>query len=170
MWQYSGQERPSFAEQPEVGQESVWDYPRPPKVVSCQHLVEVFHKDIAIARSTATYRVLETASPPTFYIPKTDVDWSQLINVAGHSNCEWKGQATYWVLASEPHAAPVAWNYPDPKQEYEMLRDYTSFYPNRVACYVKGERVRPQPGTFYGGWITSNIVGPFKGEPGTEYW
>lgn len=170
MWEYRGQKRPSFAEQPKTGQESVWDYPRPPKVAASKHPVEVIHNDIVIARSVRTYRVLETASPPTFYIPKEDIDWSQLIEIAGHSNCEWKGRATYWALTSDPTDVPVAWYYTHPKHEFEMLLDHISFYPGRVACYVNGERVRPQPGRFYGGWITNEIVGPFKGEPGTEYW
>lgn len=170
MWEYQGQKRPSFAKQPKAGQESVWDYPRPPKVVVCNYSVEVIHNNIVIARSVEAYRVLETASPPTFYIPRKDIDWSQLVEAPGRSVCEWKGMATYWALAVEPTGAPVAWHYTDPSREFEMLRGYTSFYPGRVACYVNGERVRPQPGEFYGGWITSEIVGPVKGAPGTEHW
>ena len=170
MWQYSGQKRPLFAEQPGAGQESVWDYPRPPKVVACTHLIEVFHKMMVIARSVETYRVLETASPPTFYIPKEDIDWSLLVKTPMTSICEWKGLARYWALASDPEGPPVAWRYDAPKSEFAMLREFTSFYPARVACYVNGERVRPQPGEFYGGWITSEVVGPFKGFPGTGHW
>jgi uncharacterized protein (DUF427 family) len=170
MWEYYGQKRPSFADQPKAGQESVWDYPRPPKVVACNRTVEIIHNNIVIAHSVETYRVLETASPPTFYIPKKDIDWSQLVAVPGHSVCEWKGVATYWALVVDPVGIPVAWQYNEPYSKFEMLRDHTSFYPGRIECYVDGERVRPQPGRFYGGWITSEIVGPFKGESGTEQW
>jgi len=170
MWEYNGQKRPSFAQQPQAGQESVWDYPRPPRVVACKRSVQVIHNLIVISRSVETYRVLETASPPTIYIPKNDIDWSLLVEAAGHSFCEWKGLATYWALASDPNGTPVAWRYDDPKPEFEMLREHTSFYPGRVACYVDNERVRPQRGEYYGGWITSEIVGPFKGEPGTQHW
>ena len=170
MWEYNGQKRPSFAEQPKAGQESVWDYPRPPRVVACKRSVQVIHNLIVISRSVDTYRVLETASPPTIYIPKKDIDWSLLVEMPGHSFCEWKGLATYWALTSDPSGPPVAWHYDDPKPEFEMLREHTSFYPGRVACYVDSERVRPQRGEYYGGWITSEIVGPFKGEPGTQHW
>lgn len=170
MWEYNGQKRPSFAQQPQAGQESVWDYPRPPRVVACKRSVQVIHNLIVISRSVETYRVLETASPPTIYIPKNDIDWSLLVEAQGHSFCEWKGLATYWALASDPNGTPVAWRYDDPKPEFEMLREHTSFYPGRVACYVDNERVRPQRGEYYGGWITSEIVGPFKGEPGTQHW
>ena len=116
MWQYTGQKRPSFAEQPKAGQESVWDYPRPPRVEVCQHIVEVIHKVNVIARSVETYRVLETASPPTFYIPKQDIDWSLLVETSMTSVCEWKGLATYWKLATDPDGPPVAWRYDDPKR------------------------------------------------------
>ena len=156
--------------QPQSGQESVWDYPRPPKVVACERLVEVTLDDGMIARSRNTYRVLETASPPTFYVPEKDIDWSHLVEAPGHSFCEWKGLASYWALATDPAVSPVAWRYTDPKPEFEMLKGYTSFYPGRIACYVDGERVRPQPGEFYGGWITSDIAGPVKGKPGTGHW
>lgn len=123
-----------------------------------------------LARSERTYRVLETASPPTYYIPEKDVTMELLVRSPGGSICEWKGAAQYWSLASDRRGEPVAWSYGDPKPDYKMLRGCVSFYPGRVACCVDGERVRPQPGGFYGGWITNGIVGPFKGEPGTEHW
>jgi uncharacterized protein (DUF427 family) len=170
MWNYQGHKRPPFAEQPQAGQESVWDYPRPPKVVACSCRVKVMHNTKVIADSTEVWRVLETASPPTFYIPNKDIDWAWLIAKPGHSFCEWKGKATYWALADEAAGAPVAWQYDQPFAEYGMLREHTSFYPARVACYVNGERVRPQHGEFYGGWVTNDIVGPFKGDPGTGNW
>ena len=170
MWQYRGQQRPPFAERPGPGQESVWDYPRPPGVIAYHRPVSVKHNDIVIARTSDTFRVLETASPPTFYISEPDIDWSRLVETQHHSYCEWKGEATYWALAPDPDGAPVAWRYNEPLAGFEMLRGYTSFYPGRVACYVDGERVRPQTSAFYGGWITDDIVGPFKGDPGTGEW
>ena len=170
MWEYRGQKRPPFAEIPGIDQESVWDYPRPPKTVPCNRTVEVTANDIVIARSQNAVRVLETASPPTFYIPPTDVDWTQLIEIPGTSFCEWKGSATYWALKSDPDKIPVGWNYPNPSPEFDEIRSYIAFYPGRVSCFVNGEKVRPQAGKFYGGWITDDIVGPFKGEPGSGHW
>lgn len=170
MWEYRGQKRPPFAEDPSAGQESVWDYPRPPSVQACSRLVVVRSDGIGLARSSETYRVLETASPPGFYLLEKDVDWTQLVPASGSSICEWKGVASYWSLAADPQGAPVGWSYADPHPEFKMLRGSISFYPGRIACYVDGERVRPQSGEFYGGWITSDVVGPFKGEPGTEHW
>jgi uncharacterized protein (DUF427 family) len=170
MWDYRGQQRPPFAERPEPGQESVWDYPRPPKVVASSSKISVLHNDSVIARSTATYRVLETASPPTFYIPKKDVDWTLLVPAPEQTFCEWKGVASYWSLADNPAGAAVAWQYMDPRKGFEKLREHVSFYPARVACYVDSERVRPQHSEFYGGWVTNNIAGPFKGDPGSGKW
>ena len=170
MWKHRGQQRPSFAVQPKAGQESVWDYPRPPIVVNCSRVVKVIHNDIIIASSIETYRVLETASPPSFYIPKKDIDWRHLVASPEKSFCEWKGEASYWVLGVNPHGRPVAWQYNDPFSAFGMLREHTAFYPGRIACYVDGERVRSQHGKFYGGWITNEIVGPFKGDPDTGNW
>jgi uncharacterized protein (DUF427 family) len=113
---------------------------------------------------------METASPPGFYLPSTDIRWDELVPAGGRSFCEWKGEARYWRLSSGAADDPVAWSYPDPTAPYEMLRGYVSFYPGRVVCRVEGERVQPQPGPFYGGWVTKAVVGPFKGEPGTEHW
>jgi uncharacterized protein (DUF427 family) len=169
MWAYRGKQRPPFAVEPAPGQESVWDYPRPPDLRPDGRLVEVASAGRMIAHSARTVRVCETASPPTFYIPPADVEWSALISAAGHSFCEWKGSAEYWALADEP-ARPVAWSYPKPKRAFRSLRDFVCFYPGRVECRVDGERVRPQAGGFYGGWITPEIVGPFKGDPGTGGW
>lgn len=170
VWKYRGQARPPFAEAPAVGQESVWDYPRPPLVQACTRLVVVEANSVLLARSNEAYRVMETASPPGFYIPSKDVDWRLLQQAPGRSICEWKGVALYWALASDAQRTPVGWSYPEPVPGFELLRGYASFYPGRVDCYVAGERVRPQPGQFYGGWITDDVVGPFKGEPGTGHW
>ncbi len=170
MWEYRGQKRPEFAERPGDGQESVWDYPRPPQAVGDSRLVEVKNDGSLIASTSAAIRVCETASPPTFYIPPNDVRWSTLVSVKGHSFCEWKGAASYWALAADPTGVPVAWSYDRPTPGFAVIASYVSFYPGRLECYVDGERVLPQPGGFYGGWVTSEVVGPFKGEPGTGHW
>ena len=170
MWKYRGHKRPDFAAIPAPGKESVWDYPRPPKLMPDMRLVEVYQGQQVVARSDKTYRVLETASPPSFYIPQENVNWGLLSSAPGSSVCEWKGAAKYWKLSSTAKLGVVGWSYPDPSPAFEQIRDYISFYPAVLACHVSGERVRAQPGQFYGGWVTSEIVGPFKGEPGTEYW
>ena len=170
MWKYWGQKRPEFATVPGPGQESVWDYPRPPVLVSDRRLVEVYNGEQVVASSRSSYRVLETASPPCFYLPPHDLNLRLIISTPGSSTCEWKGKAKYWTLSSDPRTGVVGWNYPDPLPAFEQLRDYISFYPSALTCYVAGERVHAQFGRFYGGWITSEIVGPFKGEPGTEFW
>ena len=169
MWNYRGQSRPDFATEPEAGQESVWDYPRPPALVECSRRVRIEADGLKIASTNDSFRILETASPPTFYLPATSVDKSLLVAVEGSSFCEWKGSAQYFALSSDPDT-PVAWYYPDPRPAFGKIRDYVSFYPGRVACFVDDERVQPQAGGFYGGWITSDVVGPFKGDPGTQGW
>jgi uncharacterized protein (DUF427 family) len=116
-----------------------------------------------VASSNRTYRVLETTSPPSFYIPPKDVNWELLSTSPGSSICEWKGVAEYWNLSSNTKLGVVGWSYPDPTPAFKPIRDYISFYPALLACYVLGERVCAQPGQFYGGWITNEIVGPFKG-------
>ncbi|MEL7451111.1 MAG: DUF427 domain-containing protein [Pseudomonadota bacterium] len=168
MWKYTGKERPPFANAPAAGQESVWDYPRPPRLESDERRVVVRSGDLVIADTTGAVRVLETASPPTFYLPPEDVHMDRLAAVGGQSFCEWKGAARYWALAGSDEA--VGWSYPQPSAAFAALRDYLSFYPGRVACFVDEERVRPQPGGFYGGWVTDEIAGPVKGEPGTGHW
>jgi uncharacterized protein (DUF427 family) len=125
--------------------------------------------DVILAESIRAYKVMETASPPTFYIPCADIDFDFLEPVSGTTYCEWKGSATYWALARDP-AEPVAWCYERPRPRFEAIKGYLAFYPGRVGCRLDGETVRAQPGRFYGGWITSEVVGPFKGEPGTGHW
>ena len=170
-WSYRGQERPSFAQTPHPGQESIWDYPRPPRVERDRRRVVVRAHERTVADSRATYRILETASPPTFYIPPKDIDFSLLRATATSSACEWKGIAQYWSLDFDDlHLEAVAWAYPEPFPGFELMAGYLAFYPNRLECYADGERVQPQPGTLYGGWVTQELVGPFKGEPGTEHW
>jgi len=169
MWHYTGKARPGFAIEPGPGQESVWDYPRPPALRDDNREVEVRDGEVKLAHSRHTVRVLETASPPTFYLPPADVRMDQLVPAAGSSFCEWKGSASYWALARDP-GVPVAWSYASPDPAFHRIKDHIAFYPGRIACFVDGERVRPQPGHFYGGWITAEVVGPFKGEPGTGHW
>ena len=170
MWEFRGQKRPPFAEIPGPGQESVWDYPRPPKLVPDGRLVKILYGYHTIASSNSTYRILETASPPSFYLPPQDVNWEMLKPAPGSSMCEWKGSANYWYLSSNPALGVVGWSYPEPTPAFERIRGSISFYPALLACYVSNERVSAQPGNFYGGWITKEIVGPFKGEPGTGHW
>jgi uncharacterized protein (DUF427 family) len=152
MWEYRGQKRPAFALPTQPGQESVWDYTRPPTVQPCDRQVVVEVGGQTLARSTTAYRVMETASPPGFYIPENDVDWDKLAPAAGSSVCEWKGAASYWRLASQPAGIAVGWSYPDPISDFKILKGHIS------------------PGEFYGGWITEDVVGPFKGERGTGHW
>jgi uncharacterized protein (DUF427 family) len=131
----------------------------------------VVHGGVVIADSERAYRVLETASPPTFYVPPEDVLEGALVPAEGKSLCEWKGVARYWSLRSgDGLVEQAAWSYPDPFPEFELLRAHLAFYPARVECRVDRHRVTPQPGGFYGGWVTPEVVGPFKGEAGTEGW
>ncbi len=124
-----------------------------------------------IADSTQSVRVLETASPPTFYIPHSDIDTEYLLRAGENSHCEWKGAATYWTLrVRDREIADAAWSYEQPYPEFETIAGHLSFYPSKLECYVGDHRVEPQPGGFYGGWVTPEIVGPFKGEPGTGGW
>lgn len=170
-WRHRGRDRPAFAHAPGVGQESVWDYPRPPRLQADERSVRVEHAGTLLGESARCLRVLETASPPTFYLPPEDAREDLLVRADGESHCEWKGIATYWSLSlAGISLSNVAWSYRDPYAGFERIRDHLAFYPARVACWVDGERVRPQPGGFYGGWVTSELSGPFKGEPGSEDW
>jgi uncharacterized protein (DUF427 family) len=170
MWKFTGKTRPPFADAPGPGQESVWDYPRPPALVACDSLVVVRANDSCIAHSSRTQRVLETASPPTYYIPAADIDWDQLVRTADSSFCEWKGTASYWALAAHGSGEVIAWSYENPGRRFAGIDGHASFYPGRIECFVNDERVKPQAGGFYGGWITETVAGPFKGEPGTGHW
>lgn len=124
---------------------------------------------VLIARSHRCLRVLETGSPPTYYIPPENVERRLLEANGERSRCEWKGEAHYWDLEVERDArSRVAWSYPEPFAEFLRLADHLAFYPSRVECFVGSIRAQPQPGRFYGGWVTPELVGPFKGEPGTE--
>jgi uncharacterized protein (DUF427 family) len=170
MWTFRGQKRPGFAIPPSKDQESVWDYPRPPAIQKVDKTVVVRYGDKVITRSDRPIKIMETASPPGYYIPMEDVEMDFLVITADASLCEWKGMATYWKLKNAETDIPVGWSYSDPTHAYRMLKDHISFYPGRVECFLNNEKVHPQPGIFYGGWITSEVVGPFKGEPGTGGW
>jgi uncharacterized protein (DUF427 family) len=150
--------------------ESAWDYPRPPRIERIDWPLKVEDRGRVLAATTHGLRVLETSHPPCFYFPPGDVDFSRLEPSATRTFCEWKGQAHYWHLRTETGLVEdVCWAYPDPRDE--RMRDHVSFYAGRVeACYVAGERVTPQEGDFYGGWIPSWVSGPFKGGPGTRGW
>jgi len=166
MWTHKGLKRPNFAIAPRQGQESVWDYPRPPALVSDHRKIEVFGKDgRLIARSERSIRVLETASPPTFYIPAEDM-FLDLTLCEGRTLCEWKGRASYFCYRGDK----VAWRYDAPSKPFKRIDGCYSFYASLADCLVDGERVRAQDGDFYGGWITNEVVGPFKGDFGTAGW
>jgi uncharacterized protein (DUF427 family) len=152
--------------------ESVWDYPRPPRVELTSKRIRVIFNGQTIADSRRVFRVLETSHPPSFYIPAEDVRTEFLIATPHRTICEFKGAAKYWTLViGERTSENAAWNYPEPMPGFQAIKGHYAFYASRVdACYVEDEQVQAQPGDFYGGWITSDIVGPFKGEAGTLGW
>jgi uncharacterized protein (DUF427 family) len=171
-WRNVQRVRPTDIIIPGPGQESVWDYPRPPRVEPVKSRIRVEFQGIVIADSKKTYRVLETASPPAYYIPQGDIQMKYLEASNRSTLCEWKGKARYWtVRVGKKYSENAAWSYPEPWVGFELITDYIAFNASKMdACYVDNERVLPQPGNYYGGWITWEIVGPFKGEPGTEGW
>ena len=158
--------------QPEPGQESVWDYPRPPRLEDANKHIEIIFNEVAIVDTHNAKRVLETSHPPTYYIPPADIKMEYLIATPKSSFCEWKGLANYYTIRVEQKSAEnAAWFYPSPIPDFESLKDYVAFYAHMMdECYVNGEKAQPQPGNFYGGWVTSDIVGPFKGVPGSWGW
>lgn len=157
---------------PEPGQESVWDYPRPPRLEESSRQIQIVFNDVTIVDTQRAKRVLETSHPPVYYIPPLDIKMEYLVQSIQGSFCEWKGGAVYYtVVVGDKQAPNAAWTYPDPTPSFASIKDYLAFYPQMMdVCSVDGEQVQPQPGGFYGGWITSDIVGPFKGEPGTWGW
>jgi len=168
---WRGEARPDFAHAEAAHEESVWDYPRPPLMVPDVRLVQVFAESTKIADSRDCVRVLETASPPTFYLPPDDVDWDALVATDVRTRCEWKGIATTYDVVIDGERIPgAAWSYHDVFPEFEALRGWVAFHPGKVGCTVDRETVYPQPGDYYGGWVTREIIGPFKGAPGTEDW
>ncbi len=152
--------------------ESVWQYPRPPALEPCARRVRIELGGRVIADSSAALRILETSHPPTIYVPPGDIDAACFESAAGRSFCEWKGVAAYLdVVAGERREPAAAWTYHEPVQPYAALRDHVAVYPGRMdACWLDDERVSSQEGDFYGGWITGDISGPFKGVPGSSGW
>ena len=152
--------------------ESVWKYPRPPRLEHVTRHLRVVFGGIVIAESRQAARVLETSHPPVFYIPPSDIRLEHLTLTTRSSFCEWKGSASYCdVHVGEKLARDAAWTYRAPTEAFVTIRDWVAFYPGRMdECTVDGEVVLPQPGGFYGGWITSELEGPFKGDPGTHGW
>lgn len=157
---------------PGPGQESVWDYPRPPRVEPVGERIRVVVDGRDLVTTSRAVRVLETAGAPVYYVPIDDVDDDRLVPSERWTFCEWKGSADYLDYVHAGRVIPgVAWRYPRPNPGYEILADRVAFYAGRVdEAWVGDERATPQPGGFYGGWVTKAIVGPIKGEPGSERW
>ena len=158
--------------EPGPGQESVWDYPRPPRVEPAPERIRVVVDGVEIANSTLALRVLEMAGPPVYYLPPQDVRMDLLTPTEHVTHCEWKGDASYFTLRIGDRVIHnVAWAYPRPLPGFEAIRDCLAFYAGLVdEAWVGAERASPQPGRFYGGWVTARIVGPFKGVPGSSGW
>jgi len=154
------------------GQESVWSYPRPAIAEAISAHIQIHHAGLLVADTRQAVRTLETSHPPTYYIPQADIRAGALRRAAGSSLCEWRGQAIYWdVVLGDITLPTVGWSYPRPSPTFAAIRDHIAFYAAPFdLCTVDGETVIPQPGGFYGGWITSAVAGPFKGGPGSRFW
>ena len=158
---------------PPLATEDVRLYPRPPRLEKVDAAIRIVFGGAEVARTTDAWRVLETTHPPTYYLPRAAfVPGALERGSARRSVCEWKGAAEYWsIRAGTRMAADVAWSYPAPTAAFAAIRDHLAVYAGPMdACFVGDERAEPQPGGFYGGWVTSNLVGPFKGGPGTSGW
>jgi uncharacterized protein (DUF427 family) len=160
------------AEAAPLATENVWDYPRPPIWRRSERVVRIVFDDTVIAQTNWALQVLETSHPPVYYLPPDAFIPGTLRAAAGSSFCEWKGHARYWDICHGTACAERAgWSYPEPTPAFLALRDHVAVYAGRMqACYVGDEQVRPQPGAFYGGWITQELIGPFKGGPGSAGW
>lgn len=158
--------------EPQEGQESVWDYPRPPHLEPSDKLIQVIFNGVTIAETRRAFRVLETSHPPVYYLPPDDIKMEHLTRTNRSTFCEWKGQAAYYTVSvGDKTVTDAAWFYAQPTSVFAPIKNHVAFYPSLMdACYVDGERVQAQDGDFYGGWITRNIVGPFKGGAGTWGW
>lgn len=159
-------------DRPGPGQESVWAYPRPAIAAPTDARVVIEHRGVIVADTKAAIRTLETSHPPSYYIPPADIASGVLRRAPGSSFCEWKGAAVYWdVVIGDVVLPRVGWSYPSPSRSFAMLRDHVAFYAGPFdSCRVNGATVVPQPGDFYGGWITPDLAGPFKGVPGSRGW
>jgi uncharacterized protein (DUF427 family) len=152
--------------------ESVWDFPRPPAVERVDWRIRVVHAGATVADAPEAMRVLETSQPPAYYLAPRFVDLDRLVPSEHRTWCEWKGMATYADIIVDGMVVPGgAWSYPEPTPRFAEIVDHWAFYAQRLdECWVDDERVLPNDGMFYGGWITSNVTGPFKGAPGTLHW
>ena len=171
-WRSHKRDKPDNIIKPGPGQESIWDYPRLPKVELFTKNIRVKFAGKVIALTNKSYKVMETSSPPCYYISQENIEMEYLFKSAYKTLCEWKGIARYWsVRVGDKVSKNAAWSYPKPLEGFEQIKDHIAFFAGRVdGCYIDDEKVVPQAGDFYGGWITKNIVGPFKGESGTERW
>ncbi|MGF1601875.1 MAG: DUF427 domain-containing protein [Thermosynechococcaceae cyanobacterium] len=163
---------PAARIEPGPGQESVWGYPRPPRLEASDKHIQVNFNGVIIADTRCAKRVLETSHPPVYYLPLEDMQQQYLQQTSRSTFCEWKGSASYYTIAvGDRTAENAAWFYPNPTETFADIQNYVAVYPSRMdVCYVDGEIVQSQPGDFYGGWITQDIVGPFKGGMGTWGW
>ena len=154
------------------GQESVWDYPRPAIAESTDRRIQILHRRTMLVDSKNAWRTLETSHPPTYYIPRSDIAMEYLEPNPRRTLCEWKGQAHYFdIVIGDERLEAAVWSYPQPTPGFASIRDYCAFYPDALeACSVDGEIITPQPGGFYGGWISQYEAGPFKGVPGSRFW
>lgn len=151
----------------------MWDYPRPPAVSPTTERVRIVHRGVVVADTRSAIRVLETSQPPAYYLPGDDVDLTLLHTSLNRSLCEWKGLAEYWSLHLQDGTTVIdaAWSYSTPTSHFTAIAGHLAFYAQRVdECWVDDERVAPNAGSFYGGWVTSRVVGPFKGAAGTMHW
>ena len=157
---------------PGPGQLSVWDFPRPPALIQWHEHVVVTFAGHVVAETTEAWSVLETSHPPTYYLPPDAFAENATRPAEGTTFCEWKGTAVYLDVMGGDWVAPrAAWTYPEPSEPFAALRDHVAIYPAAMdSCTVDGRPVLPQPGGFYGGWVTPRVVGPFKGDPGTQGW
>jgi uncharacterized protein (DUF427 family) len=170
-WHWRGGRRPPWADAPGPGQQSVWDFPRPPALVPETREIVVCWGGLEVARTRGAVAVCETAHPPTYYLPLVDVNAALLLAAGGGSVCEWKGPARYWHLVDGTRRLQrVAWSYPHPLAGAEALADKLAFYAHDLDCSVGGQPVTPQEGGFYGGWITPDLAGPFKGGANSAGW
>jgi uncharacterized protein (DUF427 family) len=154
------------------GQESVWDYPRPPVAEQTARHIRILHRGLVLADTRAAWRTLETSHPPTYYIPQADIAMARLEPNPARSLCEWKGQAAYWdVVIGDERIAAAGWSYPSPTPAFARIAGHIAFYAAPFdEVTIDGEQVTPQPGGFYGGWVTSREAGPFKGIAGSRFW
>jgi len=158
------------------GQESVWDYPRPAIAEPTDRRIQIVHRGVELVDSSTAWRTLETSHPPTYYIPQSDIAMEHLQPNPRRTICEWKGQASYWDIVIGPREEEVrleaiAWSYPSPTPPFAPVKNFLAFYPDPLdQCLVDGEAIAPQPGSFYGGWISHYEAGPFKGVPGSRSW